>query len=184
MDLGCHAIQFFRWMLGNAEIKSVYAQMGTYVHQDKTIGDDDAIIILEFENGVTAMAEESWTKPGGMDDKAEVYGTAGQAYADLLKGNSILTYSTNGIDYAVEKSGDTKGWSFTMFEELWNYGFPQQFAHFVDCVRNDKTPITTGEDGRAVLEVIFAAYESAGTGKKVMLPFESDADRPYKLWKK
>ena len=184
MDLGCHAIQFFRWMLGNAKIKSVYAQMGTYVHQDKTVGDDNAIIILEFENGVTAMAEESWTNPGGMDDKAEVHGTAGQAYADLLKGSSILTYSKKGIGYAVEKAGDTKGWSFTMYEELWNYGFPQQFAHFVDCVRNDKQPITTGEDGRAVLEVIFAAYESAGTGKKVMLPFESDADRPYKLWKR
>jgi hypothetical protein len=42
----------------------------------------------------------------------------------------------------------------------------------------------TGEDGRAVLEVIFAAYESAGTGQKVMLPFKSDVDKPYKLWKK
>ena len=42
----------------------------------------------------------------------------------------------------------------------------------------------TGEDGKAVLEVIFAAYESAGTGRKVMLPFKTDMDKPYKLWKK
>src|SRR2546425_9537638 len=28
-----------------------------------------------------------------------------------------------------------------------------------------------GEDGRAVLEVIFAAYESARTGQRVSLPF-------------
>ena len=184
MDLGCHAIEFFRWMLGNPKIKSVYAQMGTYVHMDKTEGDDHAVILIEFENGVTAMAEESWTNLGGMDDKAEVHGTEGHAHADLLKGNSILTYSKKGVGYAVEKAGDTKGWSFTMFEELWNYGFPQQFAHFVDCVKNDKQPITTGEDGKAVLEAIFAAYESAGTGKKVMLPFETTVDKPYKLWKK
>ena len=39
-------------------------------------------------------------------------------------------------------------------------------------------PLVTGEDGRAVLEVIFAAYESAGTGRKVALPFKSDAKRP------
>jgi predicted dehydrogenase len=71
-----------------------------------------------------------------------------------------------------------------MYEEIWNYGFPQEFEHFVDCVKNDKTPLVTGEDGRAVLEVILAAYESAGTGKKVYLPFHSDVDRPYKLWKK
>jgi len=57
-------------------------------------------------------------------------------------------------------------------------------AHFVDCVKNDKEPLVTGEDGKAVLEVIYAAYESAGTGKKVFLPFKTDADKPYKLWKK
>jgi predicted dehydrogenase len=183
MDMGCHAIEFFRWMLGRPKIKSVYAQMGTYFHKDKTKGDDNAIIILEFENNVMAMAEESWTKLGGMDDKAEVHGTKGVAYADLLQGNSILTYSLTGVDYAVEKAGITKGWSFTMYEEFWNYGFPQEFAHFVDCVKNDKHPEVTGEDGRAVLEAIFAAYQSAGSGQKVSLPFETDADKPYKLWK-
>jgi len=184
MDMGCHAIEFFRWMLGRPKIKSVYAQMGTYLHTDKTRGDDNAVLILEFENGVMAVAEESWTRRGGMDDKAEVHGTKGQAYADVLQGNSILTYSTEGIGYAVEKAGNTVGWSFTMYEEIWNYGFPQEFAHFVDCVKNDKQPSVTGEDGRAVLEAIFAAYESAGTGRKVYLPFQTDADKPYKLWKR
>ncbi len=184
MDMGCHAIEFFRWMNGRTPVKSVYAQMSTSVHTDKTIGDDNAIIILEFENGVTAVAENSWTKPGGMDDRAEVHGSEGVAYADVLQGNSIQTYSTKGVGYAVEKAGSTVGWSFTMYEEIWNYGFPQELAHFVDCVKNDKQPQVTGEDGKAVLEVIFAAYESAGTGKKVYLPFKTDADKPYKLWKK
>ncbi|MEN8227494.1 MAG: Gfo/Idh/MocA family oxidoreductase [Bacteroidota bacterium] len=184
MDMGCHAIQFFRWINGNNPIKSVYAQMSTSVHHEKTRGDDNAIIILEFENGVTAMAEESWTKLGGMDDRAEIHGSEGVAYADVLQGNSIQTYSTKGIGYAVEKAGNTIGWSFTMYEESWNYGFPQEFEHFVDCVKNNKEPLVTGEDGKAVLEVIFAAYESAGTGRKVNLPFKTKADKPYKLWKK
>ncbi len=182
MDMGCHAIQFFRWINNNNPIKSVYAQMSTTVHRDKTRGDDNALIILEFENGVTALAEESWTKLGGMDDRAEIHGTEGVAYADVLQGNSIQTYSNRGVGYAVEKAGNTVGWSYTMYEETWNYGFPQEFAHFVDCVKNDKTPLVTGEDGKVVLEVIFAAYESAGTGKKVMLPFHTEVDKPYKLW--
>ncbi|HRE05545.1 MAG TPA: Gfo/Idh/MocA family oxidoreductase [Opitutaceae bacterium] len=58
MDMGCHAIEFFRWMLGRPPIKSVYAQMDTLVHGDKTRGDDNAILILEFANGVTCVAEE------------------------------------------------------------------------------------------------------------------------------
>lgn len=182
MDMGCHGIEFFRWMLGRPRVKSVYAQMSANVHGDKTRGEDNAILILEFDNGVTALAEESWTKMGGMDDRAEVHGSQGVAYADLLRGNAIETYSASGYDYAVEKAGSTKGWSFAIYEEAWNYGFHGEMAHFVDCVRNDRKPLVTGEDGRAVLEVIFAAYESARTGRKVALPFESRARKPIDLW--
>ena len=181
MDMGCHAIEFFRWMLGRPPIQSVYAQMGTQVHGSRTRGDDNAILILEFAEGAIAVAEESWTKLGGMDDRAEVHGSGGVAYADLLHGNAIETYSTGGYDYAVEKAGSTKGWSFTIYEEAWNYGFHAEMAHFVDCVQNDKTPLVTGEDGRVVLEVIFAAYESARTGRKVQLPFSTTAARPIDL---
>jgi predicted dehydrogenase len=141
-------------------------------------------LVIEFEGGVVALAEESWTKLGGMDDRAEVHGSQGVAYADLLHGNSIETYSAVGYDYAVEKAGSTQGWSFTIYEEAWNYGFPQEMVHFVDCVRLDQKPLVTGEDGRAVMEALFAAYESAGTGRKVTLPFATDAAKPWDLWKR
>jgi myo-inositol 2-dehydrogenase/D-chiro-inositol 1-dehydrogenase len=190
MDMGCHAIEFFRWILGSSagkrrsEVRSVYAQMNTSVHKDKTTGDDNAVLVLEMDGGVVCVAEESWTKLGGMDDRAEVYGSRGVALADLLHGNAIETYSAEGYGYAVEKAGSTKGWSFTIYEEAWNYGFPQEMEHFVRCVQGREEPQVTGEDGRAVLEAIFAAYESAGTGRKVSLPFKTDAKRPIDLWKK
>ena len=118
-----------------------------------------------------------------MDDRAEVHGSKGVAYADLLHGNSIQTYSLDGYDYAVEKAGDTKGWTFTIYDEAYNYGFHQEMSHFVDCVQNDKQPEVTGEDARTVLEIVFAAYESARTGSKVYLPFETNAKKPIDLWK-
>ncbi len=93
MDMGCHAIAFFRWMLGRPPVRSAYAQMGTHVHAEKTQGEDNAILILEFADGTVALAEESWTKLGGMDDRAEVHGSQGVAYADLLHGNAIETYT-------------------------------------------------------------------------------------------
>src|SRR5581483_3288564 len=130
MDMGCHAIEFFRWLLGKpaggqqrvmgvADVQSqshetplgeiiplvrpkavsVYAEMGTFVHQDKTQGDDNAVILVRFqtdEGEVVGVAEESWAKKGGMADTAEVHGSGGVAYADLLQGNAILTYSDIG----------------------------------------------------------------------------------------
>lgn len=123
MDMGCHAIEFFRWMNDRTPIKSVYAQMNTSVHMDKTIGDDNSIIILEFENGVTAVAEESWTKPGGMDDRAEVHGSEGVAYADVLQGNSIQTYSKKGVGYAVEKAAVRLGGVLPCMRKSGTMGF-------------------------------------------------------------
>jgi len=41
---------------------------------------------------------------------------------------------------------------------------------------------STGEDGRRVLEIICAAYESARTGCRVALPFASNAAKPIDHW--
>jgi len=182
LDMGCNGIEFARWVLGRPQATSVYAQCGTYVHKDKTRGDDNAILIVEFANEAVALIEESWARLGGMDDRAEIYGSKGVTYADLLHGSALETFSEVGYGYAVEKAPTTQGWSFTMFEEMWNYGFPQEMQHFVDCVRQHSTPSVTGEDGKTVLEIILAAYASAGTGKKIALPYRTDAKKPIDPW--
>jgi myo-inositol 2-dehydrogenase / D-chiro-inositol 1-dehydrogenase len=183
MDMGCHGIAFCWWFLGRPKIESVYCQMATHVHADKTRGEDDAICILEFVGGAKALIENSWARRGGMEDRIEVYGSGGVTYANLHMGNALPTYSESGYGYAVEKAPSTKGWTWPVFEELWNYGFPQEMRHFARCVRGKETPQATGEDGRTVQEVLYAGYRSAGTGCKVPLPFRPEGvARPIDLW--
>ncbi|NUQ21091.1 MAG: Gfo/Idh/MocA family oxidoreductase [Gemmatimonadaceae bacterium] len=185
MDLGCHGIAFCWWFLGKPEVKSVYAQLATQTHGDRTQGDDEAITIIEFANGALGIVENSWNRPGGMDDSIEVLGDKGQTYADMLMGNALPTYSEVGFGYAVEKAGSTKGWTYPVFEEHWNYGFPQEMRHFARCVRGKETPISDGRTGRVVQEVLYAAYASAGLGRKVTLPFRPQGiAKPIDLWKK
>jgi myo-inositol 2-dehydrogenase/D-chiro-inositol 1-dehydrogenase len=184
LDMGCHSIEYARWVFDKPAVRSVWASLGTYVHGDKTQGEDHSVCVVEFEGGRIAVAENSWAKPGGVDDRVEIYGSEGFTHADLLRGNSMLTYSQSGYGYAVEKAGDTKGYTFTVFEELWNYGFPQEMAHFVRCVQGKDKPLETGEDGREVLKIICAAYQSAGTGKRVEWPYQPpSARRPVELWR-
>ncbi|MBP9902930.1 MAG: gfo/Idh/MocA family oxidoreductase, partial [Verrucomicrobia bacterium] len=152
------------------------------LHKGRTRGEENSVVIVEFEGGAIGVAEDSWAKPGGMDDSIEVYGTGGVCYADLFQGNAALTFSEQGYGYAMEKAGSTKGWTFTIFEEMFNQGYPQELKHFIECVREDKQPVVTGEDGRAVLELIYAAYRSAGTGQKVRLPFHVKVAKPIDLW--
>jgi predicted dehydrogenase len=157
--------------------------MNTHVHADKTRGEDHCLCIVEYEGGQIGLAENSWAKQGGVDDRCEIYGSGGFTRADLLRGNALLTYSEPGYGYAVEKAATTTGYTFTMFEEIWNYGFPQEIQHFARCVQGKETPIETGEDGREVLKIIYAAYESAGTGKRIDWPYAPrKVDKPIDLW--
>jgi len=182
MDMGCHGIAWFRWMLNNSKALSVYATMNTVLHNGRTKGEDNSVVIIEFENGIIGVVENSWAKHGGMDDRSEIHGTGGVIYADLFMGNSSISYSKHGYGYAMEKADTTVGWSFTVFEEAFNQGYPHELQHFIDCVQNDKQPVVTGEDGRAVLEIIYAAYASAGSGKKIQLPYTSSVAKPVDLW--
>ena len=185
MDLGCHGIAFCWWFLGKPKVRSVYAHLSTQVHADRTHGDDEAIAIIEFDGGTIGMVENSWNRPGGMDDAIEIFGAKGQTYADMLMGNALPTYSEVGFGYAVEKAATTKGWTYPVFEEHWNYGFPQEMRHFARCVRGKEKPIADGEAGRVVLEVLYAAYASAGLGQKIALPFRlSGISKPIDLWKR
>jgi predicted dehydrogenase len=184
MDMGCHGIAFCYWFLGRPRITGVLAHMGTYVHGNRTRGEDDSLCIIEFENGAKGVVENSWARRGGMEDRIEVYGEGGVTYADLHMGNALPTYSEYGYGYAVEKAPTTKGWTYPVFEELWNYGFPQEMHHFARCVRGKDTPQATGDDGRVVMEALLAGYASAGQGRKVALPFRPQGvKRPIDLWK-
>jgi myo-inositol 2-dehydrogenase / D-chiro-inositol 1-dehydrogenase len=184
MDLGCHGIAFCYWFLCRSPITSVYCQMGTHVHVGKTKAEDDSLCILEFANGATALIENSWARRGGMDDRIEVFGEAGVTYANLHMGNALATYSENGYGYAVEKAPTTKGWTYPVFEELWNYGTPQELNHFARCARGKETPQATGEDGLVVMQALYAGYASAGEGRKIAMPFQPppSAKRPIELW--
>jgi predicted dehydrogenase len=183
LDMGCHSIEYARWLYGKPAVKSVTAHMGVYVHKAKTRGEDHSFCVVEYEGGRLAVAENSWAKTGGVDDRCEIYGSGGFTRADLLRGSSLLTYSEAGYGYAVEKAGTTRGYTFTMFEEIWNYGFPQEMQHFVRCVQGKETPVETGADGREVLKIIYAAYESAGTGRRIDWPYQPRrVAKPIDLW--
>lgn len=90
----------------------------------------------------------------------------------------------HSIEYTRWVLGKPKVKSVTAFEEIWNYGFPQEMHHFVNCMLGKETPLETGEDGREVLKIMYAAYQSAGEGRKVEWPYHPpQIKKPIDLWK-
>lgn len=179
LDMGCHSIHAICWMMGDWP-EAVTATMGRYAHAEKGLAEDHSTVILHFPGGAIGIAENSWAMPGG-NDYLEVYGPQGRLVANLERGPAIAMYTAPQGETAAD-SGSRSGWQFPMYEEAWQFGFPQELQHFADVINGKAELRSSGEDGRRILEVICAAYESARTGRRVELPFASTAGRPIDHW--
>jgi predicted dehydrogenase len=185
MDMGCHAIECCRWLLGKPAVKSVYCQADTFVHGAITQLDDHIIMLIEFANGAIAEVESSWTLKGGMRSHLEIQGSQGVALVEMLQdGNGVKIYSEKGYYLGDFIEGASEGWHYPEIEWLWNNGYPQEMKDFIDCIRTGGAPLESGADGKVVLEIMIAGYLSAATGRKITFPFDDPADygTPVEIW--
>lgn len=168
VDLGIHDIACLVWYL-DCDVKEVFCQTKTIVPDRGDFGkcevEDNAVGVLYFENDAQIVIEESWTAPGGYDMRFELFGTEGQIKVAPTFNNLISVYSEKGYGYAVEKASTTAGWTFPVPAEAWNFGYPQEIKHFIDCIIENKEPLTDGKYGQKILTIVEAMYKSAKTKK-------------------
>lgn len=167
MDMGCHSIEVCRAVLGKPKAKAITAIHSTQLHAVDM--EDNSIAVIEFEDGSWGIAETSWTQPGGMDDRLEVWGSKGRAYVDLLR-TGIQAYTEIPAEYVVEKAGITTGWTYPVGDETFTYGYPHELRHFIkEAIIGDKEPLESGIDGLAVTKLLEAGYRSARENRRVIV---------------
>jgi len=161
LDMGCHTIEAARYFIGK-EVKpvEVLAWGDTLVHKDKTTAEDNAVVLLRFENGALGQSELSWTARGSLDLRNEVFGSEGSVFTDVTRATPINAYVRATGSYLLEKAESDSGWVFPLPDEARVYGYHEEMKHFVACVARGETPRETFEDGLAVNIIIDAAYQS------------------------
>jgi predicted dehydrogenase len=137
VDMGVHAIDTARFLLGDPLPSRVCATVGTR-YGDYAV-DDDGILLISWSSGVNSVVESGWWHPhsGGLEADTEVFGTKG--YARIWDPEP--------------PSGDYKHDSQPMYTT--------QMAEFLDAIAEGRQPRPTGEDGRIVMQVVEEAYRSA-----------------------
>jgi len=79
IDMGVHAIDTARFLLGDPEPARVCASIGTAFGGYAV--DDDGLLLIDWEGGVRSIIECGWWQPriGGLEADTEVTGTGGYA---------------------------------------------------------------------------------------------------------
>ena len=62
------------------------------------------------------------------------------------------------------------GWQYPSPDEDWMRGYPQELDDFVSAISERREPLSGALLAREVVEVIYAGYLSAATGRRVELP--------------
>lgn len=175
MDMGCHSIEYARWMFGKRPVRRVTARMSAYLHHARGPLDDHVVVHLEWDDGKSALLESGWSLHGGMESTSRLQGTRGVLDVDLLRGNGMRLFALDGV----MDEGLIPGWTVPEYAWLWENGYPQELSDFAQAIRSGGVPRESGEDGRAVLEIMWAAYVSAAEGRTVELPFTPDPKWRY-----
>ena len=161
LDMGCHTVEAARYFIGKqVQPIEVLAWGDTLVHTDKTTAEDNAVVLLRFENGALGQSELSWTARGSLDLRNEVYGTESSIFTDVTRSTPINAFVRSTGSYLLEKAESDSGWVFPLPDEARVYGYHEEMKHFVECVARNEMPRETFEDGVAVNNIIDAAYQS------------------------
>ena len=158
-DMGVHAIDTVRYILGDPNPVTVYAQIGTH-YGDYDV-DDSGIIMINWDNGTTSIIESGWWQPhmDGPEAATRLFGTKG--YASVFP--TFLKYKVEEIP------GEFKAPMPVKSEHCDQVIYDGQMEHFIDCIRSRKQPSPGFTEGQVVLNIVDAAYLSSETNKVVTL---------------
>jgi predicted dehydrogenase len=153
-DMGVHALDTVRFLLGDPQPVSVYARIGTYY--TKSDVDDTGILIVNWDNGVVSYIEAGWWQPHTDGQNA-----ATQLYGDKAFGQIFPTYIQ---DHEIKED---PGFTYPRVQHMPQSLYNDQMGYFINCIRNKITPSPGAVEGWTNMKVIDAAYRSAKIGGAV-----------------
>ena len=161
VDIGVHIADLIRWFKKNPVVE-IFARIQT-LEKDIPV-DDNATVLLRFEDGTKGEFECSWTtRP--YEVLTYVYGEKGKMVTSIgSKQPVILTQA---------KVGQGEDPNCTLKEEYPEIGsgsgWENAVHYFIDCIQQKQKPFVSGQEGKETLKLILAAYESNKKGKWVKI---------------
>jgi predicted dehydrogenase len=170
IDIGVHMLDLTLWFMGHPKPvaasgvtyqkfgtrSDVVGFMGQWDHTKFTV-EDFAAALIRFDNGATIMLESSFVANLKQETQnVTLLGTEGGAEAYPLS----LTQEKHRTVVSYEPKIPGGNNLNTHYAEM---------KAFVECVRDGKEPLVTGEHGLMVAQIMDAIYQSSEEGKEVRI---------------
>ena len=136
--------------------------------------EDWSVTLITFEDGTKATVHSNDITLGGVRNVVTAYLTNAVVNANITPNTTVTAYAPDGNvwgdEYISEKVETKAGWQYPSPDEDWMRGYPQELADFVTAITERREPLSGGALARETVEVIYAGYLSAATGRRVDLP--------------
>ena len=175
IDLGVHMIDLAIYLMGNpkpiavsgsiynkfanddSQSDSVHSSFGDVVENGTFDVEDLAMGFIKFDNGACLQIEFSWAS----NVKEE------RNFVELRGTKAGFTWQPNRYEIYTEENGQL--FDYEPKGNLDSNGHAANIEHFVDVVLNHKQPDFVPQQGVDMIKILEAIYESAKTGKEVIL---------------
>jgi predicted dehydrogenase len=162
VDMGVHAVDTVRFLLGDPQPSSVYASIGrNYIDGDV---DDTGVMLVTWENGISSYIESGWWQPhcDGSEAATQLYGTRGfgMLFPTHLELPNIKEQKVKIVE---------SGLPFPRKDHYPQEMYDRQMAAFVKSIKDWSTPKPGGKEGLINMKVLDAAYRSAKSGRSVAI---------------
>ena len=165
-NLAPHDISIILYWLGE-EPSNVLAQGVSYLQE----GLEDLVFMhLEFPSGKSAHIHVSWLSPRKTREIL-IVGSKKMLVYDDTSNESKITIFDKGVDKTFVENGNHEIYDYALFNlsnrsgDVWmphlDFDEPLKIEcrHFVDCIRNEKKPMTDGEAGLKVVGILEKAQQ-------------------------
>lgn len=127
--------------------------------------DDNATLLIEWENGQTGMARTLWGT-SSLQNTLVIYGRHGTLWTSTLGGQVVIHSPEKPIEGAekITFNGQSECYQVPL-KKVAKENDEGLIDHFVDCIEGKAKPACGGEQALHVHEILFKGYEAARTGR-------------------
>ena len=170
MNQGVHYVDLLRWCMG--PVTEVTAVCATQAHQVEV--EDTALAIVRFGSGAVGTILSSTAAFPGFPQRLEVTGTDGTVIVE----DGRIVRRAFGAQAGTRRPGRGPGdgagpgaiGAAADPAAIDVASHAAQIADLLAAIEEGREPAVDGQAGRDALEIVCAVYESARTGRAVLLP--------------